>query len=141
MVAAAQASRQMVRYFHEKLPSVRSRHPWQTEGRMVQTALSVGRGRQEAALGKKQLSVTSPSPTSTPKVLLLQHPEEHEELPRQLLSMGKSPKGETPTLCKWWILLSPASGNTQACFSSFSIQLLVIMQKACGSYRSLEEIH
>lgn len=86
MVAAAQASRQMVRYFHEKLPSVRSQHPWQTEGRMVQTALSVGRGRQEAALGKKQLSVTSPSPTSTPKAPAAPAPEaapQHGQKPQR----------------------------------------------------------
>lgn len=102
MVAAAQVSRQMITYFHEKLLSVRSQLPWQTEGRVVERVLSMGRERQEAALGKKQLSVTSPSSTPTPKAPAAPAPRGTRG------QQAASQLGKNPILRERQMLLLPA---------------------------------
>lgn len=61
-VGAAQRSWQVVRCLREKMPSARSRFPWQAEGRVAAAVLAVGRGEAGGGSGEGASSLPRPHP-------------------------------------------------------------------------------
>ena len=88
----------MVRCFHEKMLSMRSQLPWQTEGRVVEVVLAVGTGEAGGSPGEGNTSLPHPHPHHSQHQ---QHPllqERSERTTGCFPPWAKAPGGETPTL-------------------------------------------